>query len=457
MVERFKAHIATSGLIPEGATVLVGYSGGGDSTCLLDLLRQCGVDVIAAHLHHGQRPEADKELELCAAFCQQIGVPFMSGRADVPRLARETGTGLEEAGRHARYEFFEQCLAQAGADLVATAHTLDDHVETVLLNLARGTGLRGLAGIQAKRGSIVRPLLPFSRAETRTYCEERGLWFHDDPANDDESFARVRVRKRIVPEIEAINSAAKSAVARLAQIADEEDRFLDGMAAAALEQCEDKPNGPLFFLSKDVEASFDRSALSAIPGVLFDRGIRLVTGALGAPFDSSQVSAVSSGLEAGNSGSVTAEGGEVVIEWTASTVTARRLVVDAPYRFPLTVPGETTSDEFGWVLTAESTGPEEYQREPKSLDVVLDARALKGQLYFRSYEPGDTVTPLGFSGTKEVRGVLSDMGLTDAAKRRLPIVCDLVGPVWIPGGCIADRAKVTAESKDCLRLKFGPI
>ena len=457
MVERFKAHIATSGLIPEGATVVIGYSGGADSTCLLDLLRQCGVDVIAAHLHHGQRPEADKELQLCEAFCKQLGVPFMSGRADVPLIAQESGTGLEEAGRNARYEFFEKCLAQTGADLACTAHTLDDHVETVLLNLARGAGLHGLAGIPAKRGNIVRPLLPFSRAETRAYCEACGHWFHDDPANEDETFARVRVRRRVMPEIEVINPSAKSAVARLARVAADEDRFLDGMAAAALEKCEVQTNPDLYFLSKDVEASFDRAALCALPRVLLDRAVRLVTGALGAAFDSAQVGAVGSGLAEAESGSVTADGGEVVFEWGPATADARRLTVDAPYRFPLTVPGETVSGEFGWVLQAEPSEPKDYIREPRSLDVVLDARAVKGQLYFRSYEPGDTVTPLGFSGTKEVRGVLSDMGLTDTAKKRLPIVCDLVGPVWIPGGCIAERAKVTPASRECLRLRFRPI
>ena len=99
-------------------------------------------------------------------------MPFMSGRADVPKIAKEMGVGLEEAGRNARYEFFDQCVFQTGAELVLTAHTLDDQVETVLLNLVRGTGLRGLAGIPEKRGRIVRPLLPFTRAEARrvSYC-----------------------------------------------------------------------------------------------------------------------------------------------------------------------------------------------------------------------------------------------------------------------------------------------
>ncbi len=457
MTERFRDHLNASGLVPEGATVLLGYSGGADSTCLLHLLHSCQIDVIAAHLHHGQRKEADEELAKCEVVCNGLNVPFVSGHADVPKIAREMNIGLEEAGRHARYEFFEQCRFRTDAALIATAHTLDDHVETVLLNLARGTGLHGLAGIAERRGHIVRPLLPFARAETRRYCNERGLWFHDDPANEDVGFSRVRMRKNVVTQFEKIHPAAKDAISRLAKTVADEDRFLDGMAAAALEQSESPLNGRLAFVSKDCEAAFDRSALLSLPRVLIARAIRLATGAVGASFDHHQTTKAIEGIEKGGNGSITADGGQVVLEWDEMTVVVRTLSVDAPYRFPLTFPGETVSDEFRWKLTAETTGPSDYMREPGSLDVVIDSRSVKGPLYFRSYESGDTIRPLGLSGTKTVGDVMSGLGLTEAARRRLPIVCDLVGPVWIPGGCIDERVKVTDDTSGCIRLSFGPI
>ena len=437
--------------------MLLGYSGGADSTCLLHLLHACGVDVIAAHLHHGQRPEADDELRRCEAFCKKTGVPFMSGRADVPAIAKETGVGLEEAGRNARYEFFEQCRFRTGAELVATAHTLDDLAETVILNLVRGTGLHGLAGIPEKRGHIVRPLLPFTREETRGYCRENKLWFHDDPANLDETFARVRVRKLVLPMLTEINPSAKDAISRLAQMAGDEDRFLDGMAAAALEQCESPLNGKLAFLTRDCEVAFHRDRLLAYPRVLLARALRLATGALGSPLDHDQTLGALDGIAKKPKGSVTATGGGVVVEWEEERVLVRSLRVDAPYRFPVTLPGETVSEEFGWKLVAEASGPTDYAREPGSLDVVLDYGALKGPLYFRSYEPGDALRPLGLKGSKRVSDVLSGMGLTEAARRRLPLVCDLVGPVWVPGGCIDDRAKVTEATERCVRLRISPI
>ncbi|RYG46683.1 tRNA lysidine(34) synthetase TilS, partial [bacterium] len=311
MLERLRAHLDRTGLIPQGVRVLVGYSGGADSTCLLHLLHGLGVDVVAAHLHHGQRDEADREAALCEAFCTELDVPFVSGRADVPRIAREAGIGLEEAGRNARYEFFRQAAFRLECDLIATAHTRTERVETVLLNMARGAGLAGLGGIPARQGEIVRPLLPFAREETRAYCEAHGLWTHDDPTNDDLGFARARVRHLIVPEMARLNPAAEEAIARLADLADEEDAFLNGMAAAALERSEIALNGALRFLTLDVEVAFRRDALAHLPVVLARRAIRLAVGSLGGALDHPQTLAAVQGER----GSITAEGGEVVLEW----------------------------------------------------------------------------------------------------------------------------------------------
>ena len=279
MLEKMRRHLESTGLIPEGARVLVAYSGGADSTCLLHLLSQLGIDVVAAHLHHGQRPEGDKEMKLCETFADSIGVPFVGGRADVPAIAAERKVGLEEAGREARYTFLAQAADRLDCDFIATGHTRDDHSETVLLHMARGSGLAGLAGIPAKRDNVVRPLLPFSRTETKAYCV--GLWTHDDPSNSDESFSRARIRHRVLPELRHINPEINETIARLSAIVSEEDVFLNGMAAAALEQCEVLLNGDLRFLTLDIEAAFDAERLRHLPPALLRRAIRLACQAIG--------------------------------------------------------------------------------------------------------------------------------------------------------------------------------
>lgn len=455
MLDAFRRHLDATGLIPPASRLLVGYSGGADSTCLLHMLHRLEIDVVAGHLHHSQRPEADFEQAKCEAFCDEIGVPFASGQADVPRLSEDQGIGLEEAGRNARYAFFRQAAFRLGCDLVATAHTRSDQVETVLLNIARGTGLHGLAGIPTRREGIVRPLLPFSRQDTRAYCEEHNLWFHDDPANEDISFSRARVRLRIIPELRSVNTAAEQNIVRLAQIAGEEDAFLNGMAAAALEQSELPQNGDLAFLTKDCEIAFLRPSLASLPRVLFNRATRLAAEALGAPLSSEQTEAIASGIQEREKGSVTAEGGEVVIEWDSRRIVARQVRPVVPFRFALTVPGETASEEFGWKFEATEATPTSEAGQRATLTAQLDAQAVKGSLYFRTAKEGDKMQPLGFDGHRKVSDLLSEAGLTPAARARLPIVCDLVGPIWIPNVCLDERVRIKPDSRNAIILRFS--
>lgn len=457
MLDRFREHLEKKGLIPPGMRVLVGYSGGADSTCLLHLLHSLEIDIIAAHLHHGQRSEAETELKLCEAFCKDLDIPFLAGRADVPRLAQDQKIGLEEAGREARYGFFQQAAHQTGCALIATAHTMSDNVETILFNISRGTGLTGLSGIPERRENIIRPLLEFTRDETRAYCTDRGFWFHDDPANEDFSFSRARIRHRILPELQSINSFAEDAISRLAHIVGEEDRFLDSMAAAALEQCEITPNGELSFLTSDVEVILDREKFSVLPPVLFKRGLRLIVGVLGATLTSEQIEILVNGVSDEEKGSVTTEGSVVAIEWDIDRVHARQLNPAEVFRSSLEVPGEVVSDEFGWSLTANEAAPSNKDPNRTALFAEFDVEKVKGALYFRTAKPGDTMQPLGFNGTRKLSDILSEAKLTKAARSRLPIICDMVGCLWAPGVCRDARTLPDSTTKQVISLSFEPL
>lgn len=457
MLERFRMHLEKTGLIPPGARVLVGYSGGADSTCLLHLLHAAEVDVVAAHLHHGQRPEADREMSLCQEFCDELGVPFASGRADVPRMASDLKLGLEEAGREARYGFFQQAAFRTGCQLIATAHTLSDHVETVLLHVARGTGLAGIAGIPEKRENIIRPLLMFTREETRAYCDELGFWYHDDPANEDITFSRARVRHRILPELRSLNPSVEDAIGRLAALAHEEDTFLNGMAAAALEQSEVQPNGALHFLTRDVEAVLRRDAVVSLPPVLFKRAMRLLAGVLGASLTSDQAELLAKGAASEGKGSITADKGEVALEWDEDTIHARQLTPTAPFRSALQIPGEIESDEFGWSVAAYEAEYSKKKPVRAALETELDLNEVKGPLHFRTLKTGDAMRPYGFEGTRKLSDLLSEAKLTKAARARLPIICDMVGPLWAPGICLDSRAAPTERTSQVIVLRFGPL
>jgi tRNA(Ile)-lysidine synthase len=441
---------------PKGARVLVGLSGGADSVCLTHALAGSGVPLVAAHLHHGQRQEADAELEACAEFAERIGAQFVSARADVPKMAVELKIGLEEAGRTARYGFFEQARMQTGCDWVATAHTRDDHVETVLLNMARGCGLGGLVGIPARRGRIVRPLLSVRRSETRAYCQRHGLWFHDDPANDDPALSRVRIRRFVVPEFERLNPRFVEAVARMAVLADQDNRLLNGLAARSLEACERPLNGPLRFLTSDVEVAFDQSSLMREPSALVSRGLRLATGALGSELDFTQAQAALESMSGGKPGSVTAHGGDVEVVWDGATIHVRRRLEEDDYRQPLTIPGETENVESGWRIVAAQAAPEALERTGGSLEALIDPGQVAGRLAIGPSRPGDTIRPLGLGGTKKLSDVFREMGLTEAARKRLPVVWDDAGAVWVPGGPLSERVRLTENTVRALRIALVP-
>lgn len=445
----FGEFLNESGLIPAGSTVVVGYSGGADSTALLVLLQDASVDVIAAHLHHGMRPEADKEAALAQAFCEERGIPFVSGRADIPTMSKHLKVGIEEAGRLARYEFFRKAQLSTGAALVATGHTRDDHIETVLFNLVRGSGLAGLSGIPEARDGIVRPLLSFTRSQTRAFCEERGYWFHDDPGNFDLDFSRVRLRERVIPELRLVHPAAEDSIVRLAELAAEEDEFLDNAAATALQHVEIPLNGELNFLTRDLEAAFDKRAVDGLPPVLRRRALRLIARFFDRHLESDQLAAMNA-----PEGAVTLSPGDVVIEWDADILHARRLVVDEAYRYPVTFPGETFADSFGWALTAMETPEANGQTARTSLTVEL--AQTKGNLFFRSLEPGDRMIPIGFDHERKLSDLVGEAKLSLAARRRLPIICDMLGPVWVPGVAFAERNRAERGQR-AIRLTLWPL
>lgn len=423
---------------------------------MLDLLCRAGVDVVAAHLHHGQRLEADAELEACRQFAEGLNVPFVSGVADVPRLSRDLKMSLEEAGRKARYQFFKEAKATTGCQWIATAHTRDDQAETILLNAVRGSGLAGLAGIPRRRDDIVRPLLDFRREQTRQYCRERDLWFHDDPSNEDLELTRARIRHRVFPELERVNPSFREALVRLGEIASEEEALLNGIAAAALEKSERHLNGTLRFLTMDCEVAFDKGALWSHPRAVITRGLRLATGVMGGHLDHAQTAGLFESLKTAK-GAWTLPLGRVVVEWEGSLIHLRELLPAVPYRSSLEVPGMTESEEFGWRLRVVEAEVRDFRRQPGSLDVVIDAVSVKGQLYVRASQVGEGIRPLGLAGTKKISDLFQQSGLTLAARKRLPVVCDLIGPVWVPGICIAERVKITDNSTKGLRMSLEPL
>jgi len=218
--------VREDGLLPSGTPAVTMLSGGRDSTCMLDLaVRLLGPEAVTAlHVNYGLREDSDADEAHCAALCERLGV-----RLEVERPSRPEDAGnLQAWARDVRYAAAAG-LALADGALIATGHTADDQIETILYRLASSPSRRALLGMRPQDGNLVRPLLVFTREQTTAYCEERGLPWRDDPTNAEGDYARNRVRLRLVPAMAEIHPAAARNVLRTAELLRDEAEVLDAL------------------------------------------------------------------------------------------------------------------------------------------------------------------------------------------------------------------------------------
>jgi tRNA(Ile)-lysidine synthase len=210
--------------------VVVACSGGPDSLALLALAAEAGLAPVAVHVDHGARPESAAEPDVVAGFAARLGTGFAAEAVSVA-----PGPNFEARARAARYEALERARARLGATVVLVGHTRDDQAETVLLNVLRGAGPSGLAGMPARRGTVVRPLLEVARADLAAVCRRLGLDPIDDPMNADPVHRRVWLRREVIPALErGARRDLRAVLARQAAVAREESDFLDGLAGDVL-------------------------------------------------------------------------------------------------------------------------------------------------------------------------------------------------------------------------------
>lgn len=385
-------------LPPHGGLILCAVSGGRDSVCLLDCLwqlgRHQGFTVAAAHLNHGMRPTAQRDEELVRALCAERDIPFYAERVEVYTLCDTWHLTVEETGRRARYDFLRRTARAIGADCIATAHHREDQVETVLLQLLRGTGTQGLTGIPPVRDGIIRPLLDTPRAAIDDYIAEHNLPYVTDETNLDTHYARNRLRLEIMPQLLTINPAASEHIARTAEILRRENDYLDAQAAALL---------------PDTGTVVRCDALLAAPEALRPRMLRLLTGRLptgkkdytAAHYQALEALCRTGGMLSLPGGAqAVCRGGELSLTMIDSNA--------APEETPLHM-GENLVG--AWRITLSPTP-------------LPDALALRsGEYTVRRWRRDDRLTLPESRGARSLKRIFSERGIPTERRDTVPVLC----------------------------------
>ncbi|MCM1387227.1 MAG: tRNA lysidine(34) synthetase TilS, partial [Bacillus sp. (in: Bacteria)] len=244
--EKVKKYIAEKRMITAGDIVVAGVSGGADSVCMLYLLSELAKEtdfcLLAVHVHHGVRIEADEDADYVESLCERLGLPYFYKKVDMIGYAKANKMTPEEAGRVLRYQAFEEVLAAecgvGGVGKIAVAHNRNDRAETMLFHLFRGSGLRGLAGIRPVRGQVIRPLLCLDRAEIESYLESRHIVYCSDSTNEKDDYTRNKIRHHVIPYVETQICANVTAhMNAAADILAETDDYIQRQADISYEKC----------------------------------------------------------------------------------------------------------------------------------------------------------------------------------------------------------------------------
>lgn len=446
ILERVRATLQQRQLLPpEGGTVIVGYSGGADSTALLHLMTRLqgefNLRVHAAHLHHGMRPEADDDVRVCESVCAQLGVPLHVERVDVPAQARAERLSLEEAGRNARYAFFERLAHQLNAVAVALAHTRDDQIETILINLLRGTGPRGLCGMPYRRGHIIRPLLDATREQTHHYCAEHALPTVFDRTNLDPHQLRRRVRAELLPLLRDLSPAFERHLLHLADILENEESWWAWEVRQIMEHWG--------IASAQPAPSMARNALVRLHPALQRRvlreWLRMHLGTLHLPPYEILERMRHAALQGKHTSWQLSDSLRLTTDETALTL-HMHTPEPTPYEYPVPLETPLLIPQAGaWLeIRMINAVPPSVETTPDS--ALLDAEAVQGQLWVRSGRRGDRFQPLGMPAPKKLSDIFTDRKIPRAERWRLPLLCDEAGILWMPGYTIAARARITPHT-----------
>jgi len=457
LLEIVRSTLERYSMVDHGGGVVVGVSGGPDSVAMLHLLNALKSEmsfwIVVAHLDHKLRARSFDDAEFVRSMTERMGIRAEFNSVDVRNLASEKGVSVEEAGRRARYAFFEKVRTAVGARVIATAHHKDDELETFFLRIFRGSSLTGLRGIPPVRGKIVRPLIRARRMEILRYLEDEAIPYNIDPTNLGTDTDRNFIRNRLFPIIREGFPGFRNPLGRTLDLVGEEEDFLNDEATRLYASA-------VSLIETGMELKI--ADLDDAPPVLAARVILRALYDLSGPetrWTRRHLDLILETFSGGNPSTRLDLPGGVILRKEYGRLILSKAPLEAPYSLaPITVDGPGTIKVPGTGFSFRIRIHQNRSSLPVFLDgrkqSVFDADNVPFPLTIRSPRPGDMFRPWGMVGTTKLKKVLIDLKVPRRQRSKLPLLVSGGRILWIPGIRRSREARLRPETRRILEVSL---
>lgn len=455
------ASIHTHAMLSGGEKVLIGLSGGPDSTCLLSILHGLRdtfrLSLHALYVDHGMRPgETPREIDFCTHLCKNLDIPFTVRTVDVKAFVKAERINTQDGARQLRYKALEEVAYETGAQKVAVGHTADDQAETVLMHLIRGAGTTGMAGIPPVRKYIIRPLIQVERTSIVEYLKEKNIGHIIDSSNVYGDYTRNRIRRTLIPAIREVNPAIIETLSKTAAIFRDEERYFEVLVTKALMK--------LISRKTDARIELFLSPLEAMDKVIMRRVLRRAIDAtrdlrgIGFVHIESVIELIRKGTPGDR---LYLPGGiRAIKEYATLMLTSEPPVKMGTYSLP--VPGELVLKEAGVYLKASISTEDESHHDGKNISDIwktlglFDADKLTFPLDIRPRKAGDYFYPSGFGKRKKLQDFFVDLKIPRDERERVPLIISGEDIIWIVGYRGDERYKATEKTIRVVKIETKP-
>ncbi|WP_312888841.1 tRNA lysidine(34) synthetase TilS [Clostridium bowmanii] len=449
--------IKKNSMFDNGDKVIVAFSGGPDSTCLLYILNELkeklGITIVGAHLNHCLRGlESDKDEEYARKTCKSLNIDFYSRKVDIHRISKEKNISCEMAGREIRYEFFKELMTELNANKIALAHNANDQAETILMRIMRGTGIQGMVGIKPVRDKIyVRPIIHLSRSEIEKYCEVNNIIPRIDKSNLEKIYARNKVRLDLIPYMEEnFNTDIINTLNRLSDVLKVDNDYLENISAGKYKKhC--VIDDQMVIIDKNAFLEHDSIISRIIRSALLQVNNNLYN------FEKVHISNIIE-LQKHNTGKAIMLPQNIIVENCYGDIHIRintKVTEINDKQYVLNVNEKNIIHSLNKVVKIDIIPKVQFTEvKGNNYIVYFDYDKVQGPITFRYRRQGDRFIPLGMKGNKKIKDFFMGLKVHKDKRDEIPLLCfgDDIG--WVVGYRISEKFKVSKDTKNILQIRI---